>query len=127
MTDAGGSESLSYDKMGREWGEQRTTNTVTKTTGYTYNLDGSLATLTYPSGRTITYAYNGAEQPTSATDTANSINYAESATYAPQGAVASLALGQAAASLELFSATATTRDSSPTNSRLPLPPEPRWT
>ncbi len=83
MTDAGGSESLSYDKMGREWGEQRTTNGVPKTTGYTYNLDGSLATLTYPSGRTITYAYNAAEQPTSAIDTANSINYAENGNLCP--------------------------------------------
>ena len=95
MTDAGGSESFSYDKMGREWGEQRTTNSVTKATSYTYNLDGSLASLTYPSGRTITYAYNAAEQPTSATDTANSINYAIQGTYAPQGALAALTLGQA--------------------------------
>ena len=95
MTDAGGSESFSYDKMGREWGEQRTTNSVTKATSYTYNLDGSLATLTYPSGRMVNYAYNGAEQATSATDTANSINYAESATYAPQGAMATLTLGYA--------------------------------
>jgi YD repeat-containing protein len=52
MTDAGGSESWSYDKMGREWGEQRTTNSITKTTSYQYNFDGSLFSLTYPSGRT---------------------------------------------------------------------------
>ena len=36
MTDADGSESWAYDQMGREWGEQRTTNSFTKPTGYTY-------------------------------------------------------------------------------------------
>jgi RHS repeat-associated protein len=95
VTDAGGSESFSYDKMGREWAEQRTTNSITKSTTYTYNLDGSLATLTYPSGRVIAYAYSGAARPVSAIDSANSINYATLGTYAPQGALAGLTLGQA--------------------------------
>jgi YD repeat-containing protein len=93
-TDNGG-WSILYDKMGREWGEQRTTNSITKSTTYTYNLDGSLATLSYPSGRTITYAYSGAARPLSAIDSANSINYATQGTYAPQGALAGLTLGQA--------------------------------
>jgi len=95
VTDAAGSENFSYDKMGREWAEQRTTNSITKSTSYTYNLDGSLATLTYPSGRTITQAYSGGARPVSAIDSANSINYATLGTYAPQGALAGLALGQA--------------------------------
>jgi RHS repeat-associated protein len=95
VTDAGGSEEFSYDKMGREWAEQRTTNSITKSTTYTYNLDGSLATLTYPSGRTIAYAYSAAARPLSAIDSANSINYATLGAYAPQGALAGLTLGQA--------------------------------
>jgi YD repeat-containing protein len=94
MTDAGGSESLSYDKMGRELAEQRTTSGITKTTNYSHNYDGSLATLTYPSGRVITYSYNGAAQPTSATDIPNSIAYAANGSYAPQGALAALTTGQ---------------------------------
>ena len=93
MTDAGGSETLSYDKMGREWGEQRVSNSVTKTTTYTYDLDGNLATLAYPSGRTITYSYNGVAQPISAVDIANSITYASNGLYAPQGGLAQAKLG----------------------------------
>lgn len=79
--------------MGRALIDQRKTNGVTKSTVYTYNLDGSVATLTYPSGRVVTYAYDAASRPLSAVDQANTINYALSATYAPQGALASLVLG----------------------------------
>ena len=93
MADAGGSETLNYDQMGRELTEQRVTNSVTKNTVYTYNLDGSLATLTYPSGRVITYTYNAAAQPISAEDTANSINYATNAYYAPPGGLAQIQNG----------------------------------
>ena len=90
MTAAGGRP---FDVMGREAAEQRTTGSATKSTGYTYNLDGSLATLTYPSGRTITYSVNGASQPVSAADTANSINYASGAHYTAWGALAALQNG----------------------------------
>jgi hypothetical protein len=44
MVDAAGTESFSYDTMGRTWGDQRTTNSITKKTSYLYNLDGSLNT-----------------------------------------------------------------------------------
>ncbi len=63
----------------------KTIGSVPKTLSYTYNLDGSLATLTYPSGRTITYAPSPIGRALSAKDVANSINYVTSATYAPQG------------------------------------------
>jgi RHS repeat-associated protein len=89
-TDAGGSEAWAYDKMGREIGEQRTTNAIGKNTSYTYNLDGSLATLTYPSGRIISYSYNGAARPTQALDNANGISYASNGFYAPSGALMTL-------------------------------------
>lgn len=85
MTDDAGSESWAYDQMGRVIKEQRTTNSVTKTTSFTYNLDGSVATMTYPSGRIITYSYDALTRPTSAVDVANSIDYATSATYSPVG------------------------------------------
>ena len=93
MTDAGGSESFAYDPMGRECTEQRTTNSITKTTSYTYNLDGSLATLTYPSGRMITYTPNIDGAPISAADLTNGITYASNAVYAPQGGLSSLTQG----------------------------------
>ena len=88
MTDAPtGSESWSYDTMGRMWGDKRITNSVTNQTTYTYNLDGSLATLTYPSGRIISYTYNSAAQPTAAADNANEISYVSDGFYAPHGAL----------------------------------------
>jgi RHS repeat-associated protein len=94
MTDASGSTEWAYDAMGRILIEQRTIGSVTKNIAYTYNLDGSVATLTYPSGRTITYTVSAAQRPLSAVDTGDSINYVLSATYAPQGAVAGALLGE---------------------------------
>jgi RHS repeat-associated protein len=101
MCDAAGSEAWSYDPMGRVTQDGRTTNSITKTTTYStptvpYNYDGSIAQLTYPSGRTITYSPNTAAQPISAVDTANSINYATMALYAPQGDLRSLTSGNGA-------------------------------
>jgi len=107
MTDAGGSESLAYDPMGRELEEQRTTNSVTKTTSYTYNLAGDLLTLTYPSGRVITYTYDSAGRASTAKDLTNGINYAfgtcqSGACYAPQGAVSQLQNGTNLASTYIY-------------------------
>ena len=114
MTDAGGTENLAYDKMGRELVEQRITNSVTKSTTYTYDLAGDLATLTYPSGRTITYTYDSAGRPSDAVDTTNSINYAVGSCangaaspttgtcYAPQGAVSQIQNGTNLISTYLF-------------------------
>jgi RHS repeat-associated protein len=96
MSDAAGAEAWSFDVMGRVLTDRRTTNSVTKSTTYTYlpYVDGSLYQLTYPSGRTITYATGGAERLLSAVDNGNSINYALSATYTPQGVLGSTVLGQ---------------------------------
>jgi RHS repeat-associated protein len=94
MTDASGSTEWAYDAMGRVLIEHRTIGSVTNSIEYTYNLDGSAETITYPSGRTITYTVSAAERPLSAVDTANSINYALDATYAPQGALAGALLGE---------------------------------
>ncbi|MBZ5695911.1 MAG: hypothetical protein LAN36_11200 [Acidobacteriia bacterium] len=103
MTDAAGSENFSYDKMGHELTEQRTTNSVTKTTSYTYDLAGDLATLAYPSGRIITYTPDTAGRPSVAQDVANGITYASGscangfgtngACYAPSSAVAQMQNG----------------------------------
>ena len=100
MTDASGSTTWCFDKMGRASSEQRSINiagltpgAVTKLITYTYNLDGSVATVGYPSGRTISYGYNSAGRALSAVDQANGINYATGATYAPQGALAGVTYG----------------------------------
>jgi RHS repeat-associated protein len=102
MTDAAGSEAWSYDTQGNVLADRRTTNGVTKTTSATYNLDGSLATLTYPSGRVVTYATNAAGRSVSATDTANSINYAAGAHYSPFGSLASIQNGAGIVSTYIF-------------------------
>jgi hypothetical protein len=95
MTDPAGSESWAYDTMGRTVVQSRTTNSITKTTKYTYNLDSSLATLTYPSGRVLTYTPDTAGRPSSVKDNTTSVNYVTGSCgsgvcYTPQGAVALL-------------------------------------
>jgi RHS repeat-associated protein len=93
MSDASGKTAWSFDTMGRVAQEERTIGSVTKTLAYGYNLDGSLASVTYPSGRTVKYTPSAVGRPLSAVDTGNSINYVTSATYAPQGALATAAFG----------------------------------
>jgi len=93
MTDASGQTAWSYDANGSVLTERRTISGVTKVTSYTYNLDGSVATVTYPSGRTITYAYNAAGRQISAVDVVNSINYATEASYTAWGALSSVKYG----------------------------------
>jgi RHS repeat-associated protein len=94
MSDGSGQTAWSYDKMGRIVAEERTISSVTKTISYGYNLDGSRASITYPSGRVVSYTYGNDARPVSAVDSANSINYAKSATYAPPGGLASIVGGQ---------------------------------
>src|ERR1051326_5914756 len=81
----------SYDALGRplwEWtSNQRATNSPNEKFTYTYNLDGSLNTEQYPSGRTVTYAYNAGQRPVSAVDNANAINYVTAAHYTAWGAL----------------------------------------
>jgi YD repeat-containing protein len=81
LTDQGGSGTYTYDILGRVSSESRTIAGVTKTMSYTYNLDGSVATMTYPSGAVITYAPDSAGRTVSAIDKDNSINYVTGATY----------------------------------------------
>jgi RHS repeat-associated protein len=104
MCDGSGAASWAHDSMGRVLTEQRIingTSAVNKKVQYSYYKDGELNTLTYPgSSRVITYTANtsggfSAGRPVSAVDNANSINYVTSATYAPQGALASLTNGAA--------------------------------
>ena len=90
MSDGSGATAWSYDSVGNILTENRTINSVTKTISYAYNLDGTVATITYPGGRVVTYSEGNAQRPTAAQDTGNSINYATSpssgAMYSPTGA-----------------------------------------
>src|SRR6202795_3042655 len=83
-----GSATWTYDLMGRIASETRVTANVTKTTSYTYNKDGSVSSITYPSTRVVNYTYSRAGRVVSAIDPTGPINYITSATYAPTGEVA---------------------------------------
>jgi RHS repeat-associated protein len=82
MTDQAGTATYSYDILGRLTTETRTIAGVSKTTGYTYHLGGSVKTLTYPSGRVVTYTPDSAGRPLQAVD-ATGTNYVTAATYSP--------------------------------------------
>jgi len=107
MTDAAGSEAWAYDSMGRPLKDQRTANGVTKATTYTYNFDGSVASLSYPSGRIIAYTLassgsNTAGRMASAVDSTGPINYTTSALYSPADALSSLTNGASLVSTLYF-------------------------
>jgi RHS repeat-associated protein len=96
MCDPAGAEAWSYDitpGTGRKTTDARTINGVTKTSIYQNNLAGSIAILTNSSGTTITYTPSATGKISSAVDTANTINYATNARYAPQGALATVQNG----------------------------------
>src|SRR5205807_8605736 len=99
LTDEAGSATYSYDVLGRMMSEGRTIAGVTKNMSYTYNLDGSVATMTYPSGAVITYTSDSAGRMLSTVDTTNSsnpINYVTGATYNAPGLLTASTYGQAA-------------------------------
>jgi RHS repeat-associated protein len=98
MCDGGGAEAWSYNSAGLIVADQRTTNGITKGASYTYNLDGSISTLTYPSGRTVTYTSSAAARDLSAVDSVGPINYATGAKYAPSESLSVLQNGSNALS-----------------------------
>src|SRR5436309_3382843 len=78
--------------------ETRTIAGVTKNMSYAYNLDGSVATMIYPSGAVITYTPDSAGRLLSAVDTTNSsqpMNYVTGATYNAPGLLTASTYGQA--------------------------------
>ena len=93
MCDGAGGTAWSYDQVGNVLIAKRTTNGVTGTFAYTYNLDSTGATVGYPSTRTITYQPGGAQRPLSSKDVSNSANYATGAHYFPPGELGSLTNG----------------------------------
>jgi RHS repeat-associated protein len=99
MSDSSGQTAWSFDAMGNVLSEERTINGQTKTVNYTYNLDGSIATITYPGGRKVTYTEGNAQRMTQAVDSTDNINYATAPVsptvmYAPQGRPQNLIFGK---------------------------------
>jgi RHS repeat-associated protein len=85
MTDSAGAEAWSYDTMGRIAADQRTTNSLTRSYSYAYNLDGSLYTATHPDGLVVTFQQGGAGRPLS--EISGDAGYVYNVHYAPNGSV----------------------------------------
>ncbi len=94
MCDSSGATSWAHDAAGRILAEKRTILGVTETISYSYNLDGSVATITYPSAKVVTYGVNNAQRLTTAKDLASSTQFAIAASYAPPGGLNGIITGQ---------------------------------
>jgi RHS repeat-associated protein len=97
MCDGSGATSWAHEVMGRVAIEKRTvvgTSAWSKSAGYTYNLDGSFATISNPGiGRVMTYTMTGAGRQKSVVNTGGGINFVTNATYAPAGELATYTNG----------------------------------
>lgn len=123
LTDQAGTANYTYDFLGRLATETRPIAGVSKSTSYSYNLDGSVKTLTYPSNRVVTYTPDSAGRVISAAD-GNGTNYVTSASYNPDSSLKSLLNGSTPAlnqnfqytqRLQLCRITALTSGSVPTS------------
>ena len=96
MCDGGGAQAWSYDSMGRVLiaRRQMTGVTLPKDVQQTYNFDGSVKSVTFPSARVVNYVYNSAGRAISAKDPARSSFYAIDATYFSHGAIKTVTNGK---------------------------------
>lgn len=95
MCDASGATSWAHDTTGKILTEKRIILGITKTISYFYNLDGSIATVTYPSGKQVAYTVSNAQRLTAAKDPATGgPQFAILANYAPTGALNGMITGQ---------------------------------
>ncbi len=94
MCDGSGATSRAYDAVGRITTESRIISGVNKTISYTYNFDSTVASVTYPSGKTITYTVSNAERLTAASDNSSGTQFVDVASYAPPSELQGLIAGQ---------------------------------
>jgi len=87
-----------YDQRGRVVSEARTINSVAYTTSYRYDSPGRLDQLTYPSGRIVSYAFDGLGRVSAVTTTKpgeQAQGVVSGVAYHPFGGVKSYTLGNA--------------------------------
>ena len=94
-TDPSGSYTFYYDANGNLTREDKTINSVLYTTQYTYNNNNILTSITYPSGRVITYTPDqiGRISQVSTTLNGNPKTLASGITYLPFGGITGLTYG----------------------------------
>ncbi|OYV98574.1 MAG: hypothetical protein B7X11_05915, partial [Acidobacteria bacterium 37-65-4] len=81
-----------YDALGRVTASAQSTSGQNYTFGYGYDLAGDLTSETYPSERKVLTGYNGGDRITGV-QAYGGTTYASAMSYAPQGAVSSMTLG----------------------------------
>jgi RHS repeat-associated protein len=102
LADQAGSGSYTYDIMGRMATETRSliganNAAISKNMSYSYDLAGFPTSLTYPSGKVITYTPDSAGRTLSAVDNGSGINYITGATYGPDGGITGFVSGSGGA------------------------------
>ena len=90
-TDSSGSTSFVWDRRGFVTSKTQVIGGKTFTTSYTYDSDGNILTLTYPSGRVVNYTYDYADRP--ATIATSATKYVTAVSYKPFGPTSSISFG----------------------------------
>ena len=90
MADASGTTSYEYTPKGQVKKETKVIDTVTYVTQYTYDMNGNMKTMTYPSGKVITYNYTNDKTVSVLNGAAN---LASSITYKPFGGMNAITYG----------------------------------
>ena len=94
MTDPAGSTSYSYDRRGLLRQESKTIQGSTYTTSFGYDANGNRTSITYPSGRVVTYGFDFADRPSTASSGGSSL--VSAASYAPFGPMTQMTQGNGA-------------------------------
>jgi YD repeat-containing protein len=94
-TDSSGSYTFWYDAQGNMTKEEKTISSVLYTTQYGYNLDNVLTSITYPTGRVVTYTpdVTGKITDVNTTLNGNPKTLASSISYYPYGGIGGLTYG----------------------------------
>ncbi len=87
----GTTTTFSYDTKGRPAQRQDVTAGGTFSSSYIYDANDNLSTLTYPSGRVVTYLYDIENRLTTVKN--NGVNFAQGFTYSDNGQLASYVTG----------------------------------
>jgi RHS repeat-associated protein len=91
VSDGSGSTAWSYNAVGRVATRRQTIGSLTKAINYSYNGDGSIASITYPSGRVLSYSYSTAQRPILTTD--GTTKFVSQVTYTPPAALSTAIFG----------------------------------